>query len=260
MTDSPAGGVPPRTKKDEVIEDAVVIDEATDTPVVVETVHATKTEPVIPTDDPGSVQTAEVVDEVPAEPGHRVVYVQLPEAPKKQGNRGFGALVAVLATILFTVLLAIVTAVVGVVRSGALSVNFLTDAQFYIPSLFFLIAFLLLVLLANRANWWAYIVGSLVVGLVVYFGSIGLGLLSGGIVSDTPDVAAGRFASALGNPFVIIAGLLAREVAMWTGTAVSRRGRRLKVRNVEAREAYDREIAEKRAEYDRSSASAATAV
>lgn len=256
MTDETA--VPasrPRDTKSEVIEDAVVVDESTQTPVVVETVHPTETEPVVATADPASTATAST-----APASERVVYVELPPAPRKQGNRGFGALIAVVGTIVFTALMAIATAIIGVARTGVVSFGFLTYAEFYIPTLFFLIAFLVLVLLANRANWWAYIVGSLVVGIVVYFGSIGLSLLGSGVLTNTPDEAAFRFAQFLGSPFVIVAGLLAREVSMWMGTAMSRRGRRLKARNAEARAAYDRELAEKRAENDRSATAAAPAV
>jgi hypothetical protein len=42
------------------------------------------------------------------------------------------------------------------------------------------------------------------------------------------------------------------------GFAISARGRRLKVRNADARAAYQAELAEKRAEYDRAKAASAT--
>jgi len=257
MTDhstTPSGG----RKDSEVIEDAVVVDttvvdEATGTPVEVETVHATSTEPVIPTVDPAATATT------PA-PSERVVYVQLPQAPAKLSNRVFGTLVVLASTVLFTLVLAIVTAIIGVVTTGgSLSVRFMGDASFYIPTLFFFLAFLVIALLANRAAWWAYIVGSIVVALAVYFGTIGLGLLGTGIVTNTPEQASARFAAALLNPFIVVAAFLAREVSMWAGIAISRRGRRVKARNVEARSAYERELAEKRAEHDRGAAPAATA-
>ena len=222
--------------KSEVIEDAVVVDE-------VET-----TAPV----------AAPVADE-PAPAPQQVIYVQTPPAPGKKGNRGAGAAIAVASGIIFAAALALVTAIVSFATTQRFSFAFLADPQFYIPVLFFVIAFVILVLLANRANWWAYILGSVVVAVVVYFGTIGLGLLSSGIILNTPEEAAARYAAALTNPFIVIAALLAREVSLWTGSVIARRGRKVKARNAEARTAWEREVAEKRAAHE-SGASAASAV
>jgi len=252
VTVEDAAPADPIAAEEIVVEDADTYD-ATSTPVEVETVHATATEPVIPTTDPAATSS----QPIPA--SERVVYVQVPPEPKMRGNRGFGVLLALAATLVYTAVLALVTALVGVATTGGSSFRFLAEAEFYIPSLFFVIAFVILVLLANRANWWAYILGSLVVALVVYFGTIGLGLLGTGIVTNTPDEAEARFTAQLLNPFVIVAAVLAREVSMWTGTAISRRGRSVKVRNAEARAAYDRELAEKRAAGDRSASATAGA-
>ena len=255
MTDATAAPAPEsRPKKDEIIEDAVVVDDATSTPIVVEEATTSASEPVMATDDPAAAET-----EAPAEPAHRVVYVQVPAAPKKLGNRGIGSLIAIAAAVVFTALLAVIYAVIAYANSGVLTFAFLTRAEFYIPTLFFVIGFVLLVLIVNRANWWAFIIGSLLVGVVVYLGSIGLTLLGSGIISDTPDAAADRFAGALRAPFFIVAALLAREVALWTGGIISRRGRRLRARNLENRAAYDRELATTRAEHERAASATAPA-
>lgn len=245
--DSAAGPATPKPKKDENIEDAVVVDEA-ETPVVVEEAAVSENEPIIATTDPAAAETGSQ---------HRVVYVQVPAAPKKLGNRGIGSLIAVVSAIVFTALLALIYALIAFVNSGVFTFSFLARAEFYIPTLFFLIGFVLLVLIVNRANWWAFIIGSLLVGVFVYFGSIGLTLLGAGIVADTPDAAADRFAAALRAPFFIVAALLAREVALWTGGIISRRGRRLRARNLENRAAYDRDLATTRAEHEQAAASAA---
>lgn len=235
-------------KKDEIIEDAVVVDEATQTPVVVEEAAVSDTEPVVATTDPGS---APVTEESP-----RVVYVQVPPAPRKLGNRGLGSVIALVSAVVFTALFAVVYALIAYANSGVFTFGFLARAEFYIPTLFFVVGFVLLVVIVNRANWWAFIIGSLLVGVAVYFGSIGLTLLSQGIVLSTPQDAAQSFAQALRAPFFIVAALLAREVALWTGGLISRRGRRLRARNLEARAAYDRELATTRAEHERAAASA----
>ena len=263
-------GFAPRPKQDEIIEDAVVVDDATgrpvqseqplqsepiaqpEQPVIVEEATVTETEPVIATTDPAAA-------EVPGEPAHRVVYVHVPTAPKKLSNRAIGSLVALVAAIVFTAILAVITALIGVANGRPVSFAFLGRAEFYIPTLFFVVAFVLLVLIVNRANWWAYIVGSLVVAVVVYFGTIGLTLLTSGVVQQTPDQAALSFRFLLGNPFIIGSALLAREVALWSGGIISRRGRRLRLRNAENRAAYDRELATTRADHERTAATATAA-
>ena len=249
-TPEPTSGRRARTTKPEVIEDAVVVDEATGTEVEVETVHASATEPVVASTDAASTQTATAVAPTasPASApsaGPQVVYVQAPPAPRKLGNRGFGVLVALLSSVLFALLLGLSTAALEIFINGQARFGFFARVEFYIPVLFFLIAFVILVVVANRANWWAYILGSIFVAVVVYFGSIGLILLSTGVILNTPGEAAARFSALLVNPIIIIATILAREVSLWLGSAISRRGRKLKVRNAEARTAYERELAEK---------------
>ncbi len=238
-TPDPTSGRRARTTKPEVIEDAVVVDEATGA------------EPVVASTDTASTETPTAVAPVASaadasSAGPQVVYVQAPPLPKKRGNRGFGVLVAVLSGLLFALLLGLSTAALEILFNGQSRFGFVTRVEFYIPVLFFVIAFVILVLLANRANWWAYILGSVFVAVVVYFGSIGLILLSTGVILDTPEEAAGRFSALLVSPIIIIATILAREVSLWLGSLISRRGRSLKVRNAEARAGYERELAERR--------------
>lgn len=224
----------------EVIEDAVVVEDAqTDEPIVVETI-----------DEPVPVE--------PVAAPQQVVYLQTPAEPSKKGNRGVGAAIAVASGVIFTAALALVTSIIGAFVTGRFSFTFLGSPQFYIPTLFFVIAFVLLVLIANRANWWAYIFGSIVVAVVVYFGTIGALLLTNGVIMKTPDEAAALFAAGLVNPIVIVATLLAREVALWTGSLIARRGRKVKVRNAEAHESWQREVAEKRAAHEQAYAPTAT--
>ena len=81
-------------------------------------------------------------------------------------------------------------------------------------------------------------------------------MISEGLFLATPAEARELFVGQLGNPFVIVSALLAREVSMWVGAGIAARGRRVKARNVADREAYDRELAEKRAEHERGAATA----
>ena len=224
---------------EEVIEDAVVVDDTE------------AAEPVV-------VETVEYAEPVAAQPQQQYVYVQTPPAPSKKGNRGVGAAIAVASGLIFTAALALVRVILDLVATGRVSLSFLAVPQFYIPVLFFVIAFVILVLLANRANWWAYILGSVAVAVVVYFGTIGLTLLAGGVIMMTPQEAAAAYALLLVNPGVVVATLLAREVSLWTGSLIARRGRAVKVRNLEARSAWERELAEKRAAHESGAAATST--
>jgi hypothetical protein len=115
----------------------------------------------------------------------------------------------------------------------------------------FLVAFVLLVLVVNRAAWPAYIFGSILVAAAVYFGSIGILMLLGVVVGAGDGEALGSFGALATNPIIIIAALVAREVSIWMGLAISARGRRVKARNHEIVDEWEREHADTRAQYER---------
>jgi hypothetical protein len=222
------------------------------------------TEPVVATGDPGAAEIPEPVSAptpayVETAPlaatsaaSMQTVYVPAPVPPRMKGNRGFGTLIALGATVVFAGLYALVIAMIRAVEVGVFQFNFFGSLAFYTPAIFFFVGFVIVVLLANRASWWGYVLGSLFVGLFVYFGTVATGLLVSNIVAETPSGAARLLATALTSPFIIAAALLAREVSMWMGAAISVRGRRVKARNLETREAFDRESAERTAEYENS--------
>jgi hypothetical protein len=183
--------------------------------------------------------------------GREVVYVQAPVPPKLKGNRGVGTLLAVVGVLLFAaVYAAIAFVLIATVlnNTGATFSQFLTTSVFLVPVSLFLVAFILLVLIVNRAGWAAHVFGSLVVGLVVYFGTAGIALLlyTVGGTGDAPS-----FLALLGNPFIVIAALVAREISIWVGLAIAARGRRVKERNLDIVEAWEKEHAETKAQYER---------
>ncbi len=181
----------------------------------------------------------------------QVVYVAPPVPPKRRGNRLFGVLFSVVGAVVFAALYGVVSAFIIDVRSGDLFgpafIAFLSDAFFWVPVAVFLVGMVLLVLLLNRAGWWAHVLGSLILAVAVYFGMIGLLLFIGNTLHGSPDPI--TFASLAVNPWVLAAAVVARESSIWIGLAIAARGRRVKVRNVEARDAFDREQDAKRAEY-----------
>ena len=182
----------------------------------------------------------------------QTVYVPAPVPPIKKGNRGFGVLIALLSTVIFAGLYALVIAAIRAVEVGVFQFDFFGSLAFYTPAIFFFVGFVIVVVFANRASWWGYVLGSIFVALFVYFGTVATGLLVNNIVAETPSGAARLLSTALFSPFIIAAALLAREVSMWMGALISARGRRMKVRNLEARDAFDRESADRATDLENS--------
>lgn len=224
----------------------------------VETPPSYQTAPVEPLPAPAPAPAEPARDPFPAaSPANReIVYVAAPVPPKVRNNRVAGVLLAVLGAVLFAVLYAgayaLATAVVGIPVATAFTA-FASSYLFWVPVLVFLVTFVLLVLALNRAGWWAHVLGSLIVALVVYFASAGILLLVSTIPLFAPDVEPRAYTYFLALPALVIAGVVAREVSIWIGLAIAARGRRLTSKNRESRAEFEREQAEKRAEYERSS-------
>lgn len=235
-------------------EAAVTVDETPDA-----LVEPTATVDEVPV-EVGDTEAAEVVEAAPAETGEvapaapiQTVYVTAPNPPRKKGNRGIGSLYALLAAVVFAAVYAGVAAllILFVKPDGVADAlgQFVAGPLFYIPVLVFLVITVLWVLLANRASWWAWVIGSLVIAAVVYFASIGILLLMAGGFGLTASAAVEAFHGFAGNPVLIAAALIAREVAIWFGAAIAVRGRKVRERNYEAWETFEREEAEKRAKF-----------
>lgn len=189
--------------------------------------------------------TATLTDEKPEKPektesplaGERVVYVSTPTPPKPHSNRIVGSLLALAGTLVFAVGYGLVGAAYIALTGSTLGFgDFITDAIFWVPVLFFTIGFVLVAVLVNRAAWWVHVVASLLVALITYFGSIGMLLL----VTSIAGASVGFVATAF-SPFVIAATIVAREVSIWVGLLISRRGKRITARNRAEREAFDAE-------------------
>lgn len=192
------------------------------------------------------VTTAAQTGEVAPAPV-KTVYVTAPQPPRRKGNRGIGALLALLATIVFAAVYAGVTALlIMFVRpegvEGAIG-QFVTGPVFYVPVLSFLVLMVLWALLANRASWWAWVLGSLIIAALVYGVSIGVLLLVAGGFGLTASQAADTFTALALNPAIIVAALLAREVSVWFGAVIAARGRKVRERNYDAWQEFEREEA-----------------
>lgn len=201
-------------------------------------VEATEVKPEVVDAEVVEPATSTETDEA-ATPHREVIFVDAPTPPRKRGNRGLAVLLAIPATLIFLVLQVLIQYVI----SGG-DIEFLGRASFYYPALCLVIGLALLGLVLNRSPWWLYIGGSVVVGALVWLGSASLSLISAGMLSMTQPQANEFFFAEFFSAGSIIAALLAREVAMWTGAVLARRGRALKVRNADAYAAYEQEQAD----------------
>lgn len=180
----------------------------------------------------------------------QTVYVTAPTPPRKKSNRGIGTLLAVLGTIAFALLHGMITAIAYVAAGRSFNLTaFITSSGFIVPTLTFLVVFVLAVLVINRAGWWAWVLGSLIVAVVTYLASIGIIMLLENVVAMTPAEAQDTWERLAMSAPMLIALIVAREVAVWFGAAIASRGRRVKARNLESRADYERELAENRARY-----------
>ncbi len=217
-------------------------------------------EPVSVTADPGTVSTdaasSEAAPTAPADAAsdpaaQRVVYVETPTAPRVRGNRGVGTLLAIIGAAVYAGVFALVGGLLflfaGREPFGAEFGAFVGSAAFWVPVLVFVLAFILLVVVLNRAGWAAHVFGSLLLAFVVYFASIGLLLLVSNVFSHQ-DVAFAQIALA---PQIIASAVVAREVAIWMGLAIARRGRSVRARNAEARTKYEADLAAQRTRFER---------
>ncbi|GAB3028565.1 hypothetical protein GCM10027052_00130 [Parafrigoribacterium mesophilum] len=236
--------------------------DSTHTAVDAEPEHQTED---LPAAEPEAVEPAAAAVPVTAmpdagtpTPAVKTVYLTAPTPPRARGNRGIGTLMAVLATAAFAILLALVAALYrGLAGTEGLAAafsswlpGFVALPLFYVPVAVFLVLFVVFVLLVNRAGWWVYVLGSFLLAAALYFASIGILLALDGMMFNFTGHTS--FASLAVNPAIVIATIVSREVAIWFGAAISSRGRRVKARNIEAAAAYERDTAEKKAEFERS--------
>jgi len=250
--------VVPEVADDAAVDDVaepVVVEPVTVEPVTVEPVTAEPVvaEPVVP------VVAAPVVSEADAAAAREVVYVQAATPPPTRHNRGFGVLISLLGAVAFALLyiavIAVLIAIAGASLDATLS-SFLQSMAFWVPVAVYAVVSSLFALIVNRAAWWAHALGSLFVAVITYGVSGGIVALALGVIGMTPDEGVATLGRVFGSAQLIVALVLAREVALWFGLAIAARGRRVKERNVAERAAFDQSVADRRAEYERAHPSA----
>lgn len=186
-------------------------------------------------------------DRTPPPPVPRQAPTPLPAAdapppPRRRSNRLVGTAWVLLAALVFEVVYLAAFALVVLVVAGpanvGLSMQQLVSTPFaWLPVVLFALFYELTVLLLNRAGRFAYVLSSLIVAAIVYVLSavLILAMQEGGITNE------GNLGRALIAPQVVLIPLIAREVMLWTGLAIGARGHRVRRRNREAQETYERE-------------------
>ncbi|MFC7432240.1 MULTISPECIES: hypothetical protein [unclassified Agrococcus] len=191
--------------------------------------------------------------------GTPIVLVETATPPRKKGARGVGFLVVLLSTIVFAALLAAVFLAVqylfdrDFVLQDALQTLWLRPS-WLLPVAVFFVAYWITTLIVNRAGWWAHVLGGFIVALLAYAAHVaGAYLETQSNVWDVTGLAS-LGVSDLGQlllaPTAIVTFLIAREVPIWFGGIVARRGRRVKARNKQALEEYEAEQSRRLEEYE----------
>lgn len=192
--------------------------------------------------------------------GTPIVLVEEPQPPRRKGARGVGFAVALLATVIFAALFAAAFFAVGYLFDRAFDVTETLETlwlrpSYLLPVIVFFLAYWLITLLVNRAGWWAHVLGAFIVALLVYAAHIaGAYMEQQGGWSAYASVF-GMDLQSLGQlvlaPLSVLAFILAREVPIWFGGIVARRGRKAREWNRQALDDFNAENAERLAAYER---------
>ena len=89
--------------------------------------------------------------------------------------------------------------------------------------------------------------GGFLVAVLVYVSFVGAAIIMASAVGGSADVVGPIVLSQLTNPLGFAAAIAAREVPIWVGGIVAKRGRTVAARNAEARAAYQRDLEAHRA-------------
>ncbi|MCS5732557.1 hypothetical protein [Herbiconiux daphne] len=168
-----------------------------------------------------------------------------PVPPDAKGNRGGGSLIALIGTLAFAIVYAGVSFLIIAANVGATDYipafsSFLLSAAFIVPVVVFAISLILIVLIVNRAGWWAYVLGGFLVAVLVYVAGIAGALIHVQAWNFQPQEQYDFVRSLTMDPLTLAGAIVAREVSIWTGAWIAARGRRVKARNIAAREEYER--------------------
>jgi len=191
--------------------------------------------------------------QVPADHPIAQFYAPSPEPPVFKGNRGAGILISLLAGVSFAVILAaIIAALIAPMLTpsqfSVAIVEYLLSLAFIVPVAVFTVALIVLVLIVNRAGWWAYVLGGFIVGVAVWFAAVGGWVLSPDLSEMSRQEGLQNLITVMLLPLPILAGVAAREITVWFGAWIGARGRKVRARNEAALAEYEAALADLQAE------------
>lgn len=203
---------------------------------------------------PPAAPVDETVVVAPVAPApQQPIFVQAPEPPRKRGNRGFSGAIALLASVILAAgLLGAKLVMAGfekgfeTVFQGQAITDFLiaqaTAWTFWTPVIVFFLAFWMLGAFINTAKWGHWVVWGLIVGVLTFVG-MGLGaVLQANPLRVSPEEAITLAGTEMLSVPGVIALMLGRELPIWFGGWIARRGRRVVASNIEAQEEYERTL------------------
>ncbi|WP_267188970.1 ABC transporter [Microbacterium testaceum] len=177
------------------------------------------------------------------------IFVQAPEAPQPRGNRGAAGLIGLLATVVFAVLYLAATLglglLLGTIQAADLAdaaVSTLTTWTLWVPTIAFFVGFWFLGAIINRGSWGHWVVWGLVVGVIAWGGYILGALFAAPFWMLTARQGVDVVQESVLAPLAIVAFVLGRELTIWFGAWVAKRGRRVTEINDEAQREYERTL------------------
>lgn len=155
-------------------------------------------------------------------------------AVRPASNRRAGALIALFGGLLFALLYAAAAFGIIALRQPtefiySSTLSFLATPIFWLTSALFTGLFAFLAILVNRGRWISFIAGSFIVALFTYAAALGAGLISIHAWELTfVEARSTLWENIAFSPLVLLAPILGREIPLWLGVWISRRGKRLR--------------------------------
>lgn len=176
----------------------------------------------------------------PAQPS--AVFVQAPTPPPERNNRLFAVLLGIPASAVFGALW------FGLLFLGAVITGFpfdpqalVLDAQLYIPIGAFYLGWVIWSLVSNRAGLVSWVFGSIFVGFIAYLGYLTFMFVAVGFNFNSFTELLPVYVLDYKPLLALLAG---REVALWFGWLVSKRGAKIRQQNEDAFAEYQKSISE----------------
>lgn len=181
--------------------------------------------------------------------GAQPIFVQAPEAPRPRGNRGAAGLIGLLATLVFAVLYLGATLALGLLLGtfpasdlAEAALTALTTWTLWVPTVAFFVGFWFLGAIINRGGWGHWVIWGLLVGVISWGGYLLGALFAAPFWMLTARQGVDLLEQSVLAPLAIVAFVLGRELTIWFGAWVAKRGRRVTEINDEAQREYERTL------------------